>query len=366
MRKLLFVLLLMLSGAVAAAAPSASPLQELSRPSGPDSAPVPRMEVALLRRQARAGDAESQYALGLFHLAGVGVPLDDGAAKRWFEQAARQYHASAQYRLGLMYHQGGAADGVREEAREHELREALRWYRLAAHQDHAGAQSNLGLMHYQGLGVERDAEAALDWYLRAARQGHAEAQYNLGLMHYQGGAENVGPGDDEAFRWLQEAARQDYPPAQYLLGEMYAAGRLGKPDETEALRWIQRAARLGHARAQYLLGVMYYIGQGGLPRDPGMALQWYTLAAERGNSPARHKLGLMYYRGRDVERDAYRAYLWLGLAAGAGYEKSVKVLDQAAELLTPGQLAEARREIARRAGSDAGAPGRHAIAERGE
>ena len=56
---------------------------------------------------------------------------------------------------------------------------AVEWYQRAAEQGVADAQYNLGVMYYNGQGVKQDYIKAVEWYQKAAEQGHAEAQFNL-------------------------------------------------------------------------------------------------------------------------------------------------------------------------------------------
>ena len=109
-------------------------------------------EIAALRVDANAGDADSQYSLAVMYANGLGVPQDAAEAVRWFRLAAEQGHASAQSSLGFAYANGF---GVLEDDAE-----AVRWYRLAAEQGHARAQYNLGIKYGNGEGVPQDdAEA---------------------------------------------------------------------------------------------------------------------------------------------------------------------------------------------------------------
>ena len=85
---------------------------------------------------------------------------------------------TAQFNLGLMYHNG---QGVPQD-----YREAVRWYRMAADQGDADAQFNLGVMYDNGRGVPQDYAEAVRWYRKAADQGYADAQFNLGVMYYNG------------------------------------------------------------------------------------------------------------------------------------------------------------------------------------
>ena len=56
---------------------------------------------------------------------------------------------------------------------------AVEWYQKAAGQGYAIAQYNLGLMYHIGIGVTQDAVKAVEWYRKAAAQGDADAIQRL-------------------------------------------------------------------------------------------------------------------------------------------------------------------------------------------
>jgi len=85
------------------------------------------------------------------------------------------------------------------------------WYNKAAEQGNADAQYNLGLMYYSGQGVTQDYKQAANWFIKAAGQGYADAQYNLGLMYYSG--HGVIQDDKTAYTWLSVAAINGTPEA---------------------------------------------------------------------------------------------------------------------------------------------------------
>ncbi|MCL2659268.1 MAG: hypothetical protein FWD64_01935 [Acidobacteriaceae bacterium] len=68
---------------------------------------VPAQDIATLKTQAIAGDAEAQLNLGLAYFNGDGVQKDLTQAVYWIRKAAVQRNAQAQYNLAEMY-----ADGV--------------------------------------------------------------------------------------------------------------------------------------------------------------------------------------------------------------------------------------------------------------
>ncbi len=74
---------------------------------------APAADLADLRKQAAAGDAEAQYQLGERHHEGREIDRDVVAARKWVKQAADQKHARAQYRLAsmLLMGEGGPRNG---------------------------------------------------------------------------------------------------------------------------------------------------------------------------------------------------------------------------------------------------------------
>ncbi|MBR5084722.1 MAG: sel1 repeat family protein, partial [Prevotella sp.] len=76
------------------------------------------------REKALAGDAQSQYNLGLCYQYGEGVEKDQAQAIEWFLKAAAQNHAASQCSLGLCYQY---EYGIKKD-----MRQALKWYDKAA------------------------------------------------------------------------------------------------------------------------------------------------------------------------------------------------------------------------------------------
>ncbi len=125
----------------------------------------------LLEPLARSGNAVAQLRLGLLHYHGHGVRESDAQAVHWFELAARQGLAEAQFHLGNMYAYGLADPGGDTDPG----RLAAQWMFEAARQGHADAQYSLGIMFLTGKGVEQRPDEAQRWIAKAAAQGHADA-----------------------------------------------------------------------------------------------------------------------------------------------------------------------------------------------
>jgi len=84
------------------------------------------------------------------------VDKDRGEAAKWYQKAAEQGHALAQYNLAQMYHQErGVPQGVAE---------AVKWFQAAAEQGETGSQLQLGLMSLKGDGVPQDPVQSYKWF----------------------------------------------------------------------------------------------------------------------------------------------------------------------------------------------------------
>jgi len=119
--------------------------------------------LAIWQPLADAGDAGSQYGLGMMYGNGFGVAMDDALA--------------------------------------------LKWYGLAAEQGHSGAMCNLAVIHQNGWGVPLNEEEAVRLYSLAAEQGVAEAMVSLGRHFAMDFSDTYDP--LEAYKWFSLAALRD-------------------------------------------------------------------------------------------------------------------------------------------------------------
>lgn len=80
--------------------------------------------------------------------------------------------------------------------------EAARWFQTAAQQGHAGAQYQMGVICESGEGVPEDCGKAAEWYLKSAEQGNVPAGYRLGCLYMSG--KGVRQDYKEAFRRFEK------------------------------------------------------------------------------------------------------------------------------------------------------------------
>src|SRR5262245_13923722 len=122
---------------------------------------------------------------------------DSKGAAEAFEIGAQQECADSQDALGRL---------ALEEETEASLKIARYWSEKAAQQGNASAQTRLGTIFHEGLGVERDPQQAAWWFLQAAQQGHAGAQMMIGAACHLG--IGVEANRLHAARWLMASAAQ--------------------------------------------------------------------------------------------------------------------------------------------------------------
>jgi TPR repeat protein len=115
--------------------------------------------------------------------------------------AAQGGDAESQYKLGMLYHNGGGKSHPRD------YEEAMKWLRMAADQGNVQAEDWVGTMYYRGEGVEKDPAEAARWYREAAEKGNGHAQWQLVDMYQHG----IGVPRDlaESKRWAQLGRRPD-------------------------------------------------------------------------------------------------------------------------------------------------------------
>jgi len=205
------------------------------------------VEIAALRKQADAGNAEAQFTLGVLHDRGArGLLQDYELATSWYRKSADQGHAPAQYDLGVRY---VAGRGIRTDDAQ-----AVVWFRKAADQGNAQAQYELGLRFFNGAGVPRDVAQALVWFRKAAlvRDEEAQAEYERGVELFSG--RGVLQDRAQALVWFRKAAERGQPQAQYQLGRMYREGDGVPRDDLEALKWFSLASRFAYPGLVILAG----------------------------------------------------------------------------------------------------------------
>lgn len=181
----------------------------------------------ILKPLAEAGNADAEYDFGTMYSDGHGVPRDPREAEAWWQKAAAQGQADAQFSLGFLLLYGG---GEGPNAVNADPAAGLPWLEKAAAQGHVSAEYFLGYLYWSGTVVPFDAQKALQYTIPAANAGRPDAQYQAGtILSRQPGVQNA----IEAYKWFDLAARQNYPGAAESRDRL-AADRLAPAEVQQA------------------------------------------------------------------------------------------------------------------------------------
>lgn len=161
-----------------------------------------------LKKLADDNIASAQNYLGTLYASGHGVKENQQQAAFWYERAAKQGFAPAQFNLGFMKLYG-AGDGAHRVKADPTI--AAYWLRRAANQKETEALLLLCRLYHQGLGVTRDYDIALDLCRQAAKRGLAGAQFELGILILRSLDVKKFP---EAYQWFLLAEKQGFPGAR--------------------------------------------------------------------------------------------------------------------------------------------------------
>ena len=138
------------------------------------------------RLLAAQGNASAQSNLSIMYEKGQGVPLDDGAAVRWwYRKAAEQGDASAQNNLGSMYADGR---GVPQD-----YVQAQMWWNLAA-AGNEGARKNRDIVVKlmtpaqiaEAERLAREWKPKKEWALTASRMLNGSSRRRSGGVEVAG------------------------------------------------------------------------------------------------------------------------------------------------------------------------------------
>ena len=161
--------------------------------------------VESMRELAESGDVHAQYFMGKLYRDGPLLPPDWVKARYWFDKAAKQGYAAAQYALGKLL--------LSDDASVHDSEAGIQWldYRL-------------GKEYLKGEVVRKDTHKAMAHIYPSAQAGNPHAQYLLGKLLIQGKV--IDRDKEEGIQWLTQAAEQGHSYAQCLLERQSASTAL--------------------------------------------------------------------------------------------------------------------------------------------
>ena len=113
------------------------------------------------KAETKGSLAKAQFAVGYLNDEGIGKTEDNVQAIFWYEKAAKQGLAEAQYNLGLLY-----ADGDKDITVD--KRQAFYWYQKAVESGELRANYQLAKLYEKGEGVAKDKAKAMQMFEQLA------------------------------------------------------------------------------------------------------------------------------------------------------------------------------------------------------
>jgi TPR repeat protein len=241
-------------------------------------------------KRADKGDSHAMTLLGELYSNGLGVPLDDVKAARWYGLAAQRGDRNAMFALAIFHiaRRGGL----------HDRAEAAKLLAAAAKLGNAAAAYDLGLLYLEGQQFPQDFGRAAELFKMASQQGNAEAQYALATLYKDG--KGVEKNLNEAARLLGAAATAENIDAQIEYAIVLFNGGFarqpgggaqpaidvvttipGGKDKVRALALLRKSALRGSPIAQNRLAWLLSVGDG-VPLNPTEAVKWHLIARAGG------------------------------------------------------------------------------------
>jgi TPR repeat protein len=258
------------------------------------------------------GKCSALYQIGLILSDEALVPGGLTEAVNWFDAAARQGDAKADFALAEIYLQERvkAAPDL-----------FVRHLERAAEAGEPRAMTLLGERLMLGDRAPKDVTKGITWLERAGLNADPEA-YKLLARHYRG---EFGAAQDlpKAADALTKASLLPGHNASILVGlaRLHAIGVNGKPDIDLALSFYRRAVERGDIGSLTEMAKLLLIHpQASHPEDPMRLLKE---AAHRGHPEAMGVLSDLYACSILVSRDPVQARAWMERAAEAGHVRSI-------------------------------------------
>lgn len=317
-------------------------LADYSLGSGSDDAKIQEAR-NIYQNLAERGDRQAQLKLGYLFEQGLGGKANTKEAAHWYELAAHQGQATAQYLLGRLnqlgkldnepnyalakqwysramsnYAPAAVALGFIYETVEDNYTQAFTAYELAANKSNITGEFDLGLIYEYGKGRPVDHKQAEKLYQSAAERGYSRAMVQLAGLYM---SKKTFYSDREGVKWYKKAASLGDRDALYHVGRLAENGIGMSKDPAFALSQYQISADKGNAEAIFALARMHQDGVG-TAKNSEKAAELYQKLSQQGHGGAAYQLAMLYYQGALGAENTAKAKTWLEKAEQCGYTRA--------------------------------------------
>ena len=189
-------------------------------------------EVARVMAEAKEGEPEACYVLGMIYANGLGlIKVNHDLAFPLFTKAAEAGLVKAQFRLGIAYLNGFGTPKSETEAKK--------WYQLAIDKEYPPAMVMYGGTLVRGGIYEKNIGKGLTILKNEAAKGSHVAESVLGMIYWHGQGVERDPA--EGLIWLTKSAKGGVATSQFQLGSIYQWGIRAPKDERLAYAWYNEA-----------------------------------------------------------------------------------------------------------------------------
>ncbi len=135
-------------------------------------------------------------------------PTVETATPEQLQQMAEKGDPAAENALGLLFFQGDAKAGIRQDEKE-----AFRWFNRAAEDGSLSAQAKLGFLYAGGRGVPKDVNRAYFWTVLARARGDESNKYLATVLSSNMTRGQAAAIEQQADLWLQQHSAPGKPNA---------------------------------------------------------------------------------------------------------------------------------------------------------
>ena len=246
--------------------------------------------------KADAGDIEAQIRVARAYLEGVLVEKSEKKATRYYEMAAGQGNAEAQYQAAVCL--WDCVSGASDE-------KIFDLLKCAADQGHIEAIRLLAVYYFDDRIGRKFPNMGEKCLLYAAHHGSVKAQRSLGYRYMFGNG--VQKSEKKGFKWYKIAAERGDPEANYEVGRCFERETGVEKSDEEAFKSFKIAADLGH-KAALLRVVQYYQDGKGVEQSDEMAFKYYLRLADQDEWEGFYGVAECYRLGRGVEQSDEKAF----------------------------------------------------------
>ena len=162
-------------------------------------------------------------------------------AFEWYQKAASQGHAPAQYELGRIYEKraGEAKYFSDNQLAAQHMKNAFNWYMRSSIQGHTKAQLKIFYFYLYGYGVEKNFEKAFEISKKLVKEDDISNVFCFAELHRE--AEDY----NNAFYYYSIAASKQHARSLFWMGMYYEDGVVVAKNLPKALEYYDKAMKLG-------------------------------------------------------------------------------------------------------------------------